>query len=450
MLKGIEVSYSDSIYFENNRSMEARLFRAIDSLVPESVEKILAKGNVIIQNDEWDALRVVADKISLPYLSILDNKKYEEKYSQDYNNGLNILEQLLLFGAVHIDDCSCYSALEIFTEKGLVDYVELCLKYGLKFSLNELYVVCKYADLSLFKLFEKYGFDFKYNQPRMKYFSDCPIEMLYEEPQKNTWGRIKSLDGFLEDKTISISASLSHNLEKLIYKKNNLCATKQEQKQCSNELNELQKEHYYDRLVMMKVVLKLIKDNCELLKNESIEDWERYISNYEDELKECFESSSSKSKKVMIKDIRTLVINYYCKEKLVENNILSDDDVKFIIRVYSLEEVTTILSPLGPKIRTTILKLFDLHRNGHIESDDLKYYLNGIGFDSPKIYQERKDELLDEVIEQKRELFDKGLVNKLIFNAYLKMASERKLHIDKAISKSEEHEIKSIFENLGK
>ena len=48
MLKGIEVSYSDSIYFENNRSMEARLFRAIDSLVPESVEKILAKGNVII------------------------------------------------------------------------------------------------------------------------------------------------------------------------------------------------------------------------------------------------------------------------------------------------------------------------------------------------------------------------------------------------------------------
>ncbi len=449
MLKGIEVSYSDSIYFENNRSIEARLFRAIDSLVPESVQKILAKGNVIIQNDEWDALRVVADKISLPYLSILDNKKYEEKYSQEYKNGLSILEQLLLYGAVHIDDCSYYSALEIFTEKGLADYVELCLKYGLKFSLNELYVVCKYADLSLFKLIKKYGLDFKYNQPQIKYFSNCPISMLHAEPQKNTWGRIKSLDGYLEDKSISLNAALCLKLEKLIYKKNNLCTIKEEQKQCSTELNELQKEHFYDRLTIMNGVLELIKNNNELLEKESIEYWEQYISDYEDELKECFESATNKSKKVIIKDIRTLVIKYYCREWLKNNNTLIIDDVKFIIRVYSVEEVNTILSSVSPKIRTTFFKLFELHRNGNIENEDIDYYLKGIGFDNPKKYQENKDKLLNEVIEQKRELFDKGLLNKYIYDAYVTMAKDRKQNIEKPISKSEEIEIKSILENLG-
>ena len=147
------MSYSNSVYFENTRSNKAKLFRAIGLLLPESVEKILAKKNVVIQDEDWDALRVIADQISLPYVPILDNKEYEERYNREYNDGLNILEQLLKYGAINCEDCSYYSALEIFSEKGLVECVELCLKYGLKLSLNELYVACKYVDLSLFKLF---------------------------------------------------------------------------------------------------------------------------------------------------------------------------------------------------------------------------------------------------------------------------------------------------------
>lgn len=232
-----------------NNASQMRLYRAIEQALPDSVEKILTK-KIVLQDENWDVLAALAEMTKIH--PIYNNEKYDIQYQQVYKNRLVILEILLKKGVVNLSgQFGGLSPFNLFIEKGMIEYVELCLKYGFKADYSSLTTIARKPDLNMYELIRKYEPNFEIIDSN-SFYHQRPIYYLSQVDNFEKWNKLKTIY------TIDDHVIVNDRLMAKIYELVSIRANKQSEPNVKRQAGILLKEMQSQELSSYKTIIELL------------------------------------------------------------------------------------------------------------------------------------------------------------------------------------------------